>query len=261
MLFNLAVCERLLTFPRKISEKRETNKQTKKNQEQRVYVGEVTAGDVDTAGLLPLVYHPLIHFSNCDEPGLRGSKHCLQEACGLVRKKDMLPSNDHELMKRNYRRAAPTAPVWEKRRFLRPAQGWPARRRRWCPGGILCPASLYPQESSQYPAFSLPQLPSLVVPGFYLPHNSVSLPIPRQMLSKIKLKPRVRATGSLVWRNAASQEGQRAGEVERPEVWAPTHFMPHLLGCHSNPQGFLNICVYHEHMQAVSISLARALRY
>lgn len=118
-----------------------------------------------------------------------------------------------------------------------------------------------PKRALSIPAFSLPQLPSLVVPGFYLPHNSVSLPIPRQMLSKIKLKPRVRATGSLVWRNAASQEGQRAGEVERPEVWAPTHFMPHLLGCHSNPQGFLNICVYHEHMQAVSISLVRALRY
>lgn len=47
--------------------RKERNKQTKKNQEQRVYVGEVRAGDVDTAGLLPLVYHPLIHFSNCDE--------------------------------------------------------------------------------------------------------------------------------------------------------------------------------------------------
>ena len=50
--------------------RKERNKQTKKNKEQRVYVGEVTAGDVDTAGLLPLVYHPLIHFSNCDEQGL-----------------------------------------------------------------------------------------------------------------------------------------------------------------------------------------------
>lgn len=64
----------------------------------------------------------------------------------------MLPSSDHKPMKRNYRRAAQTAPVWEKRSFLRPAQGWPARRRRWCPGGILGPASLYPQDSSQYPS-------------------------------------------------------------------------------------------------------------
>lgn len=121
-----------------------------------------------------------------------------------------------------------------------------------------------PKRALSLPAFSLPQLPSLAVPllpGFCLPQNSVSLPIPRQVLSKTKLKPGVRATGSLVWRNAASQGGQRAGEVERPRVWVPTHFMPHLLGCHSNPQGFLNICVYHECMQAVSISLAKALRY
>lgn len=141
---------------------RKERERQKKNQEERVYVGEVGAGDVDTAGFLPLMCHPLIHFGSCDEPGLGGSKHCLQEACGLARKKDMLPSNDHKLMKRNYRRAAQTAQVWEKWRLLRPAQG-----RRWCPGGIRCPASLYPQESSQSP--SLPQFAPASQPGCATP--------------------------------------------------------------------------------------------
>ena len=162
-------------------------------------------------------------------------------------------------MKWNCRRAAPTAQVWEKRRFLRPAQG-----RQWCPCGILCPASLYPQESSQSPSlqFAPASQPGCATPARVLLASEFSFPSNPKADAK---QNQTEAQGQ-GHRIPCLKEGCLSG---RTEGWwggaswgvVPTHFMPHLFGCHSNPQGFLNICVYHECMQAVSISLAKALRY
>ena len=203
----------------------------KKNQEERVYVGEVGAGDVDTAGFLPLV-------SSFD------SFRLLWWARAW-RKQTLSPGSMWSCKKKRTCSQAMITSWWRETieglhkllKFERNGGSLGQPKEEGDVQAASCALPHYtPKRALSLPAFpSLPQLPSLAVPllpRFCLPQNSVSLPIPKQMLSKTKLKPGVRATGCLVWRKAACQGGQRAGEVEGPGVWVRTHFMPHLLRCH-----------------------------
>lgn len=116
------------------------------------------------------------------------------------------------------------------------------------------------------PAFSMgmPQLPSLAVR--YLPEACLAiqrptLPIPRWMLSKATLQPQGQDRMSPRLKEHHFSERTKdlwGGGWQWMCAHPPT---PLLRWGPSNPQGFLDICIHQECVQAVSISLEKAARY